>query len=506
MRSRNNSNKDTSKDRKEISLNKHPLNKSIHNNQPICFPLKKSKTNIQNAKNSVDQRLMNFEEENNEKNNNKNSFVNFKQRNNRKFSEKIKLDGVYLIRNFVSNYALDPSNKNPFFRNKDLFENDSINFNNNDITFNVNDFKTKAKEDNIYENTNSLLNKVTMSNEIISENFNISMEIDDRLIPEFSTCSNKFNIIINNNINNELFINKVEFCDNTFIYLNNHNNNIENFDINNDKDPIKLKQKFLPDVADNSHPERVKDYIDDIFNHLKNIQFLNNPSCTYMRFQPDINEKMRGILIDWLVEVHLKFKLLPETLFLTVNLIDRFLSERNILRTKLQLVGVSCLFIACKYEEIYPPELKDFVFITDNAYNKQEIIEMENEILSVLKFEVTTPSALGFLEIYKYYLRLDEISFMFCRYLLELFLLEYSMNKYNAYLLACASLYITFKITKKYDTEKLIELSDLKEEKLRECSKDICCILDNIEKLPLLAIRKKFSHSKFYEVAKIKLF
>jgi len=79
---------------------------------------------------------------------------------------------------------------------------------------------------------------------------------------------------------------------------------------------------------------------------------------------------MRSILIDWLVDVHLKFKLLPETLFITVNIIDRFLEKQRVSKSRLQLVGVTALFVASKYEEIYPPELKDFVYITDRAYSK----------------------------------------------------------------------------------------------------------------------------------------
>ena len=90
---------------------------------------------------------------------------------------------------------------------------------------------------------------------------------------------------------------------------------------------------------------------------------------------------MREILVDWLVEVHLKFKLLPETLYLTVNLIDRFLEKQNVMRNKLQLVGVTAMLIASKYEEIYPPIVTDFVYITDNAYSKKEILEMEEQIL-----------------------------------------------------------------------------------------------------------------------------
>ena len=93
-----------------------------------------------------------------------------------------------------------------------------------------------------------------------------------------------------------------------------------------------------------------------------------------MKQQVDINEKMRGILVDWIVEVHLRFKLLPETLFLTVNLIDRYLQKTQIMRTRLQLVAVGALLIASKYEEIYVPELRAFAYISDNAYTTKEIL------------------------------------------------------------------------------------------------------------------------------------
>ena len=99
------------------------------------------------------------------------------------------------------------------------------------------------------------------------------------------------------------------------------------------------------------------------------------PKPGYMlNVQTDINEKMRAILVDWLIEVHYKFKLLPETLFLTINLIDRYLERVQVHRTKLQLVGVTSMLIASKYEEIYAPEVKDFVYITDRAYSKEEIL------------------------------------------------------------------------------------------------------------------------------------
>jgi cyclin B len=97
---------------------------------------------------------------------------------------------------------------------------------------------------------------------------------------------------------------------------------------------------------------------------------------------------MRAILVDWLIDVHMKFKLLPETLFITVNLIDRFLSKKSISKSKLQLLGVSSLMIATKYEEIYPPTLSDFVYITDKAYSRDDILTMESSILVALDFDI----------------------------------------------------------------------------------------------------------------------
>jgi hypothetical protein len=258
------------------------------------------------------------------------------------------------------------------------------------------------------------------------------------------------------------------------------------------------------EVVFNPRPQLCEEYIPEIFEHLKEIEFDFLPSPSYMKNQTDINEKMRGILIDWLVEVHLKFKLLPETLFLTVNLIDRYLEIRHIMRNRLQLVGVTAMLIACKYEEIYAPEVRDFVYITDKAYTKEEILQMENEMLAALNYNVTVPSSFRYLEVYNYFLKLDESAFMFCRYLLELFLVDYKMLKFNPSLLASSTLYITLKITKKDEVEKITELTTYSEEKLKDAAKEVCLILDNVEKSTLQAVKKKFSLAKFLEVAKIK--
>ena len=107
---------------------------------------------------------------------------------------------------------------------------------------------------------------------------------------------------------------------------------------------------------------------------------------------------MRATLIDWLVEVHKKFNMLPETLYLTINLTDRFLSQVQIRREKLQLIGVTAMVIASKYEEIYPPVVDDFVYFTDNAYTRDDILRMEERILKTLNFGIQTVSPYRFLE------------------------------------------------------------------------------------------------------------
>ena len=141
---------------------------------------------------------------------------------------------------------------------------------------------------------------------------------------------------------------------------------------------------------------RVAPYVADLFQHLYQAE-ARDAVTPYMDSQPDINSKMRAILIDWLVEVHMKFRLVPETLYLCVNLIDRYCIMADIRRSELQLVGVTALLIACKYEEIYPPEVRDCVYITDRAYNRQQVLDMEQDILDRLEFRITVPTAHPFL-------------------------------------------------------------------------------------------------------------
>jgi hypothetical protein len=107
-----------------------------------------------------------------------------------------------------------------------------------------------------------------------------------------------------------------------------------------------------------------------------------------MFHQPELDWGMRKTLVSWLMQVHSQFKLLPETLFLTVNLIDRSLSLKSISLSKLQLVGVTALLIAAKYEEILAPSVQDLVYMTDNAYDSEEILRAERHLLGIVSYQV----------------------------------------------------------------------------------------------------------------------
>lgn len=132
----------------------------------------------------------------------------------------------------------------------------------------------------------------------------------------------------------------------------------------------------------------VSEYCAEIQTNMQQTERETQPDPSYMKRQTQVNENVRAILIDWILNVHSKFKLLPETLFITVNLIDRFMSMHRIDKEEVQLLGVAAMLIATKYEEIYPPTIKDFVYITKNAYTNQQILDMEMQILFSLEFEM----------------------------------------------------------------------------------------------------------------------
>lgn len=146
--------------------------------------------------------------------------------------------------------------------------------------------------------------------------------------------------------------------------------------------------------------------------------------------QREITPKMRRILIDWIVEVSGQYRLQEETIFLTVNYIDRHCSMSHVSRSHFQLVGIAALLIASKYEEIYPPESDRYVAITDNAYTRDQLFEKELEILRDLEFNLTVPTAYRFLQRFATLGECDLRLFCMANYFINLALIDLNMNKW----------------------------------------------------------------------------
>merc|ERR1719411_1832784 len=150
---------------------------------------------------------------------------------------------------------------------------------------------------------------------------------------------------------------------------------------------------------------------------------------------------MRSILVDWLVEGGEEYKLQTETLYLAVSYIDRFLSYMSVQRSKLQLVGTAAMFIASKYEEIYPPDVGEFVYITDDTYNKRQVLRMEHLVLKVLNFDLSVPSSHLFVNKIAELSKTDEKTKHLAMFLCELSLLHAdTFLKFSPSLMAAASL------------------------------------------------------------------
>lgn len=146
-----------------------------------------------------------------------------------------------------------------------------------------------------------------------------------------------------------------------------------------------------------------------------------------MEHQPDINSTMFGILMDWLVEVGQEYDLKLQTLNLSKNYVERFLSDKRVPRSELQLVGMAATLIAAKYEEIYPPNVDDFVYISDSTYTREQVIAMESLLLNSLKFDIVAPTCFDFLSrflraaeanssVENFALFLLELSFQECKF------------------------------------------------------------------------------------------
>jgi len=200
-------------------------------------------------------------------------------------------------------------------------------------------------------------------------------------------------------------------------------------------------------LEDQNNPQLCVEYASSIYAYLREVEEGLSIRKEFLS-GGYVNGKMRAVLVDWLIEVHSQFKLLQETLYMTVYIIDKFLQTEGhtIRRNKLQLVGVTAMFIASKVEEMYAPEINDFVYITDNAYTAVEIRQMELRVLNTLGFNFSRPLPLHFLRRNSKAGDVDVLQHTVAKYLIEMCLLEYDMAHVPPSLLAAAALFLSLRL------------------------------------------------------------
>ncbi|KAG1741428.1 cyclin-like protein [Suillus paluster] len=196
------------------------------------------------------------------------------------------------------------------------------------------------------------------------------------------------------------------------------------------------------DAEDADDPLMVSEYVVEIFKYMKQTELITLPNPEYMASQKELAWSMRGILLDWLVQVHARFRLLPETLFLCVNIIDRFLSARVVSLAKLQLVGITCLFVASKVEEIVAPSVSHFLHCADSSYTESEILLAERYVLKTIDWNLSYPNPMHFLRRISKADDYDVKSRTMGKYLLEVGTLEWRLLATPPSLVAAAATWL----------------------------------------------------------------
>ncbi|XP_058767452.1 G2/mitotic-specific cyclin-2-like [Vicia villosa] len=258
------------------------------------------------------------------------------------------------------------------------------------------------------------------------------------------------------------------------------------------------------DGSDANNALAVVEYIEDLHSYYRKVECIGCVSPNYMEDQVDLNDRMRAILVDWLIEVHDKFDLMQETLFLTINLIDRFLAKQNIIRKKLQLVGLVAMLLACKYEEVSVPVVSDLIHISDKAYSRKELLQMEKLMLNTLQYNMSLPTAYVFMRRFLKAAQANKKLEMVAFFLVELSLVDYGMLKFPPSLVAAAAVY-TAQCTVsgfKHWNKTCEWHTNYSEDQLSECAKMMVGLHQKAGTGKLTGAHRKYCSAKFSFTAK----
>ena len=377
-----------------------------------------------------------------------------------------------------------------------------------------------------------LENKIEKLNNNISQSQEINMEIEDLFqnnnMKGSQSTSDSKNVIHSSELkDNHININ----CANSNIITTTHNNILLFEDKPNLQPQIPIPNPVMYQLSEirkaieeekeidifkieyKSKEEFIlisAEYINDIYSNLlsdeKNLKV--KPNFGYMeQVQTDIDQNMRGILIDWLYDIHDKCHYKDETLYQMIWIIDTYLSMVQVPRTKLQLVGAAALLISCKEHEITSLKLHEIAFLTANAYTTEEIAKMENTILKKLSFNIIAPAPLDFYNIISKAFKFEKKQYLLGKYFLETYLICYESVKYPASVVGVSCAYIVMKFFKFINYNELYSKdfinSSNPQKSIKDAAREICFIMKGIDSSRLSAVKNKYSTNENLNVVQL---
>jgi cyclin B len=250
-----------------------------------------------------------------------------------------------------------------------------------------------------------------------------------------------------------------------------------------------------------------EEYFDEVYLNLllDEKKFDKKINSNYMTLQKSINDKMRAILVDWLIDVHFRFDMKKKTLFNCVYIIDAFLSKNLIDRKYLQLLGMAALLISCKETEIMYPSLNSFLALSDFSYSLQELTNMERFVMKILDFDILAPTAEEFYAINAEYFKFGEKQRFFGEYFLDASLIDYNLLKYNQSTIAVACGYIVMKFFNLNGVHSLLKNTgdNIKQIDVKNCARDLCFLVKNLSNSSLKATKNKYMSDKYMNIAEL---
>ena len=250
-----------------------------------------------------------------------------------------------------------------------------------------------------------------------------------------------------------------------------------------------------------------EEYFDEVYLNLllDEKKFYKKINSNYMTLQKSINDKMRAILVDWLIDVHFRFDMKKKTLFNCIYIIDAFLSKNLIDRKYLQLLGMAALLISCKETEIMYPSLNSFLALSDFSYSLQELTNMERFVMKILDFDILAPTAEEFYAINAEYFKFGEKQRFFGEYFLDASLIDYNLLKYNQSTIAVACGYIVMKFFNLNGVHSLLKNTgdNIKQIDVKNCARDLCFLVKNLSNSSLKATKNKYMSDKYMNIAEL---